>query len=57
MVTKTFKLFGFKIFEITTYEKGEQPIPEGKPKGLVLEYTPEQARKDRDKEITKKITK
>ena len=47
MVTKTYKLFGLKVLEITTYEKGEQPLPKGKPEGEILEYLPEQLTKDK----------
>ncbi|HEC64585.1 MAG TPA: hypothetical protein ENI23_04775 [bacterium] len=58
MKNKVYKLFGIKIFEIVVYEKGEQPLPKklfGKAKGEVLEYTPEQEQRDRDKETIKKM--
>ncbi len=55
MLTKTYKFLGIKVFEITTYEEGEQPIPKGKPEGEVLTYTPEEAQKDKDKETIKKM--
>ncbi len=59
MKNKVYKLFGIKIFEVITYEKDEQPLPSkglfGNPKGEVLEYTPEQEQRDRDKETIKKM--
>jgi len=57
MTTKIFKLFGIKIFEITTLGDGEQPLPTGKPEGVVLEYTPEEAQRDKDEETLKRMKK
>jgi len=57
MTTKIFKLFGIKIFEITTLGDGEQPIKESVGGGEVLIYTPEEAQKDKDKEALKKMNK
>jgi len=57
MTTKIFKLFGIKIFEITTLGDSEQPLPTGKPEGVVLEYTPEEAQRDKDEETLKRMKK
>ncbi len=58
MKTKIYKLFGIKIFEIISYDRDEIPLPKklfGKPKGIVLEYTPEEEQRAKDKEIIKKM--
>jgi len=59
MKKKIYKLFGVKIFEITNYpNESEFPIPKklfGKPKGVMLEYSPEEAQRDKDKETLRKM--
>ena len=57
MKNKIYKLFGIKILEVIVYDKDEQPVPKplGKPKGEVLDYTPEQEQKDKDKNIIDKM--
>ncbi len=58
MTKKTFKLFGIKIFEIISYEKENEILlnePPKKPQGEVLELTPEEYQKFKDKETIKKM--
>ena len=55
MITKIYRLFGIKIIEIVTLEQGEQPVPKGKPRGEVLNYTPLEEQVDKDKETIKKM--
>ena len=57
MKNKIYKLFGIKIFEIIDYDRDEQPIPKsfGKPRGVVLEYTPFEEQRDKDKETINKM--
>ena len=56
MKTKTYKLFGFKIFETTICENEEevekQAILEEKPKeeGAVIDYTPDDEAYDLEKQ-------
>ena len=57
---KTFKILGLTILTIDTYEKPED-APRGllgalrKPQGAILEYTPEQEEKDRERETLRKM--
>jgi len=58
MTNKVYRLFGIKIFEIVSYDKDEQPLPKklfGKPKGEILSYTPEEEKRDKDKEVIRKM--
>ena len=59
MKNKVYKLFGIKIFEIIDYDKDETQAPSRllfiKPKGEVLEYSPEEEQRDKDKKIIDKM--
>jgi len=51
---KTYKLFGITVLEIFD-DKEELPIKKVKdPKGAVLDYTPEEIQREKEKEILKK---
>ncbi len=57
METKTYKLFGVTILTITTYGSGEEPTPKSLkgPVGEILDYSPEEAQRDKDKKIINKM--
>jgi len=52
MTKKIFKLFRWRIFEVETYsDQDDKPIesPRGKPEGIVLDFTPEDLKKENEK--------
>lgn len=57
MIKKIYKLFGIKVFEIEQYPEGETPkkLFEKKPQGAVLDYSPEDEKRDKENEIVKKM--
>ena len=59
MIKKQYKLFGIVVLTIVTYDKDEAPppsrMPFTKPQGEVLEYSPEEEQRDRDKKIINKM--
>ena len=52
MTKKIFKLFRWKILEVETYrDQDDKPIeaPRGKPEGIILDFTPEELKKENEK--------
>lgn len=59
MQKKIIKFFGLKLFEVVKYDKDEAiSTPKRrfkKPQGAILEYTPEEYERDKEREAIRKM--